>query len=1015
MKKILSILALLCAVAQGAWADDYGYPTKTKPSFETSYKGKSNVVVIKTAAELAYITEHFSEGSGYNDNKDWDALDYYLDADLDMENGYSWLPLGRESYWVTKFEGKFWGNGHTIRYMIHGLDEENQGLFSTIDSGGEVHDVNVVCEIYAQKTWVGGIAGESWGLIENCTVTCDIQSDHNLVGGIVGENCPGGTVTGCHVMGTIKATGDATEVGGIAGRNSSGGLHVRINNCWVEADVSSEYDDKAYVGGICGDNMDYLEYCCMTGNVTNPEGSRVGGIAGSSVRGNGSGRSGGGSGKAHCHHVTFYGTITNSSSRENDLVGKYVGYMDNLFKEFNQAEYDAAIAAGHTLYANAIKNVYAVNVSTTGDGTISTVDTNAETTDLTKVPIGHMVRVTVRTGFVESISIKDANNNDVEYFARNQYGENYYWFAMPRSNVNITVNFKQTAGSGTEADPYRISTAAEWIDFKDKINDSETYDTYKGKYYLLTNDISFGHIGGMGNDDLHPFEGTFDGGGHTMTVGGQPPFRYVKDATIKNLHVAGNAGSALVPYGSIVMNSQGALTLTNCRSSVDFYDGDQYDYHGGLVGSVSGSAIIEGCVFDGVFHSNGYTASYSGFIGEVESGSTVTIRNSLMKPSSVDANLLSNTFSKGTPTIENSYFVAVTNLPTNQGAQGRTISAGDDVTISNLGAATTTYGSNGITAYTKGIKYGDTYYVGSGETVNLTLRHGSKTGYTFSQYTASAGTLSGTTLTMPAQDVTISAAWTRNEYDLADDADNTTFITAHDGDVYDITLAGRTLYKDGKWNTLCLPFDVDLTADGCPLAGATARYLSEASVSGTTLNLTFSDPVTTLYAGEPYIIKWASGTNLTEANLVFTGVTIYNINWNYDTDELNTDTDPDNDVTTDQRVRFLGTYKSTAFDATDNTVLLLGGANTLYYPGNGAGLGAQRAYFKLGDGTALARRLTGFNIDFGDESTGIVTISKESGSQGASTGWYTLDGRRLSQKPSRAGIYINNGNKVVIK
>jgi hypothetical protein len=29
--------------------------------------------------------------------------------------------------------------------------------------------------------------------------------------------------------------------------------------------------------------------------------------------------------------------------------------------------------------------------------------------------------------------------------------------------------------------------------------------------------------------------------------------------------------------------------------------------------------------------------------------------------------------------------------------------------------------------------------------------------------------------------------------------------------------------------------------------------------------------------------------------------------------------------------------------------------------------------------------------------------------------WYTLDGRRLSAKPSRAGVYINNGNMVVIK
>jgi hypothetical protein len=69
-----------------------------------------------------------------------------------------------------------------------------------------------------------------------------------------------------------------------------------------------------------------------------------------------------------------------------------------------------------------------------------------------------------------------------------------------------------------------------------------------------------------------------------------------------------------------------------------------------------------------------------------------------------------------------------------------------------------------------------------------------------------------------------------------------------------------TLYKDDKWNTICLPFD--LVLEGSPLAGATARALTAASISGTTLNLTFGDAVTTLRAGVPYMIKWASGDNI---------------------------------------------------------------------------------------------------------------------------------------------------------
>ena len=221
---------------------------------------------------------------------------------------------------------------------------------------------------------------------------------------------------------------------------------------------------------------------------------------------------------------------------------------------------------------------------------------------------------------------------------------------------------------------------------------------------------------------------------------------------------------------------------------------------------------------------------------------------------------------------------------------------------------------------------------------------------------------------------------------LADGSDNTETITGADGYVADVTLSGRTLYKDGAWNTLCLPFDV--TIAGSPLAGATARPLTSASISGSTLTLTFGDAVTTLKAGTPYIIKG-----------------------NYDTETASPA------VTTDERVRFMGTYKSTAFDAEDKSILLMGGENTLYYPKSGAGIGAQRAYFKIGsDGALLARRLTAFNIDFGDDdnTTGIISTTNYTNYTN-SDAWFTLDGRRLQGQPTAKGLYIVNGKKVIVK
>ena len=49
----------------------------------------------------------------------------------------------------------------------------------------------------------------------------------------------------------------------------------------------------------------------------------------------------------------------------------------------------------------------------------------------------------------------------------------------------------------------------------------------------------------------------------------------------------------------------------------------------------------------------------------------------------------------------------------------------------------------------------------------------------------------------------------------------------------------------------------------------------------------------------------------------------------------------------------------------------------------------------------------------GDGTTGIQQI--ENGATIEKTGWYTLDGRRIDTPPTRKGIYIMNGKKVIIK
>jgi hypothetical protein len=120
----------------------------------------------------------------------------------------------------------------------------------------------------------------------------------------------------------------------------------------------------------------------------------------------------------------------------------------------------------------------------------------------------------------------------------------------------------------------------------------------------------------------------------------------------------------------------------------------------------------------------------------------------------------------------------------------------------------------------------------------------------------------------------------------------------------------------------------------------------------------------------------------------------------------------------DGKFSFKGTYDSQEYTEENKNILYLGAGSTLYYPqptgGNNTSIGAFRAYFDL---TVPAAAVRQFSLSFGEgsEETGIVSVSKELGSDGVASAWYLLDGRRLSGKPTVRGIYVMDGRKVVVK
>lgn len=187
---------------------------------------------------------------------------------------------------------------------------------------------------------------------------------------------------------------------------------------------------------------------------------------------------------------------------------------------------------------------------------------------------------------------------------------------------------------------------------------------------------------------------------------------------------------------------------------------------------------------------------------------------------------------------------------------------------------------------------------------------------------------------------------------LADNADNSTAIAAANGKVYDVVLSGRTLYHDGRWNTLCLPFKLD-SFSGTPLDGATVKTLESASFADGKLTLNFVS-VTQTEAGKPYLVKWARGTDFSDP--VFTNVTIVG---------------ETADITTEV-VDFKGCFAPVALQANDKTILYLGGDNKLYFPAASCNVNAFRGYFKLNGITAgelTAGEANAIVLNFDDDAT----------------------------------------------
>ena len=223
------------------------------------------------------------------------------------------------------------------------------------------------------------------------------------------------------------------------------------------------------------------------------------------------------------------------------------------------------------------------------------------------------------------------------------------------------------------------------------------------------------------------------------------------------------------------------------------------------------------------------------------------------------------------------------------------------------------------------------------------------------------------------------------------------------GEERSVIFNGFSLYKDGSWNTICLPFALT-TLTGTPLEGAELMEIDLAGTNGVNttegiLYLTFK-AATSIEAGKPYVIRWASDWDI--VNPTFADVTIA-ASQPVEVVAQSAGLSP---------VTFKGTYKHTWVSEGDNTQLFLTEENKLVYPTEGRYLLPFRCWFSVNEITASGVR--GFSLDFAGDKyvTSISGINRSEGNPAASV--YDLQGRRVAQ-PKKGGVYIVGGKKMIVK
>ena len=361
------------------------------------------------------------------------------------------------------------------------------------------------------------------------------------VGGVAGY-INSGTVQNCFVTGSVNG---GNSVGGVLGSTIFG----TVQNCYMDGSVTGW---GACVGGVVGSTAGTVQNCYMIGSVTGD--SEVGGVAGNlSVIGPGVVKNS----AALCPLVRARATG----------FGRVAGSNPGLNITGNVA-FDGMTA----LLNGAPKEIY--SASNAPDGENKTADEISA------------------AGFFQTLF---GSNPAWTYEDGKLPGLNGQAIPMPLHLLPAGQN-PFGGGSGSDDNPYQISTPAQLARLAQLVNAGNTTYNANGVCYKLMNGLDLsGYASGEGwvpiGDSTNPFKGSFNGN-HETIIG----------LTINRTGVSIQGLFGMTDTGSLVQN----LGVENVNVSGG-------DYTGGVVGLVSGT--VQNCYSTGSVSGGDYTGGVAGNVG----------------------------------------------------------------------------------------------------------------------------------------------------------------------------------------------------------------------------------------------------------------------------------------------------------------------------------------------------------------------------------------------------------------